>query len=141
AKSALQMAGQDCDVSPSDERADSRFELPGLACFRSRALRENNQNIFGVAEKIRADGETPANANSPCKGQRIRNHGGDESAWHALEKIIRRCSRKSAMQLAQRERGEKAERVEMTGMICHDNERSIRPKIFMPDNFKLVIDP
>src|SRR6266436_7727014 len=138
--SALQIAGQNGDVPPGDERADSRFEFPGLARFRSRALRKNDQDIFGIAEKLRADGEAPANANSPRKGQRVGNHGGDESARHALEKIIRRRSRESAMQLAQGQRGEKAERVKMTGMICYDDERSVRPKIFMPDNFEPVID-
>jgi hypothetical protein len=44
------------------------------------------------------------------------------------------------MQFAQGQRREKAERVEMTGMICYDDERLVRPKIFMPDNFKPVID-
>src|SRR6266568_4408146 len=134
AKSALQIAGQNGDVPPGDERADSRFEFPGLARCRSRALRKNDQNIFGIAEKFRADGEAPANANPPCKGQRIGDHGGDESAWHALEKIICRRSRESAMQFAQGQRGEKTERVEMTGMICHYHERSVRPKILMPYN-------
>src|SRR6266566_1544099 len=140
AKSALQIAGQNGDVPPGDERADSRFEFPGLARFRSRALRKNNQDIFGIVEKFRADGEAPANANSPRKWQRVGNHGGDESAWHALKKIVRRCCRESAMQFAQGQSGEKAERVEMTGMVCHDDERSVRSKIFMPDNFEPVID-
>src|SRR6266480_7573152 len=116
-KSALQIAGQNRDVSPSDERADSRFEFPGLARFRSRALRKNNQDILGIAEKLRADGKAPANANSPRKGQRVGNHGRNESARHALEKIIRRRSREGAMQFAQGQRREKAERVEMAGMI------------------------
>src|SRR6266403_341646 len=52
AKSALQIAGQNRDVPPGDERANSRFELPGLARFRSRALRKNDQDIFGIAEKV-----------------------------------------------------------------------------------------
>src|SRR5467141_4864138 len=91
AKSALQIARQNGDVPPGDDRANSQFEFPGLARFRSRALRKNDQDIFGIAEKIRADGEAPANANSPCKRQRVGNYGGDESARHALEKIIR-CS-------------------------------------------------
>src|SRR5437870_11476269 len=63
AKSALQIAGQNRDVSSGDERADSRFECQGLACFRSRALWKNDQDIFGIVEKFRADGQTPANAN------------------------------------------------------------------------------
>src|SRR5947209_11854543 len=120
AKSALQIAGQNRDVPPGDERANSRFELPGLARFRSRALRKNDQDIFGIAEKVRADGEAPANANSPRKGKRISDHSCDESARHALEKIIRGCSRESVMQFAQGQRGEKTERVEMTRMICYD---------------------
>src|SRR6266480_4684063 len=41
AKSILQIAGQNRDVPPGDERADSRFEFPGLASFRSRAFRKN----------------------------------------------------------------------------------------------------
>jgi len=44
------------------------------------------------------------------------------------------------MQFTQGQSGEKAERIEMTGMICYDDERSIRPKILMPDDFKPVID-
>lgn len=44
------------------------------------------------------------------------------------------------MQFAQRQRSEKAECVKMTGMICHDDKRPVRPKIFVPDNFKPVID-
>jgi len=113
---------------------------PGLTCFRSRAFREDDQDIFGIAEKFQTDGEAPANANSSRKGERIRDHRCDQGARHALEKIIRRRGGKSAMQFAQRQRGKEAERVEMTGMICHDDERSVRPKIFMPDNFKPVID-
>src|SRR5882724_8322552 len=139
-KSALQIARQNRDVPPRDERANSRFEFAGLARFRSRALRENDQDIFGIAEKLRAEGEAPANANSPRKGQRVGNHGSNESARHALKKIIRSSSRESAMQFAQGQRGQKAERVEMTGMICYDVERSVRPKIFVPDDFKPVID-
>src|SRR5437660_4930996 len=134
AKSALQITGQNRDVPPGNECADSRSEFAGLARFRSRALRKNDQDSFGIAEKFRADGEAPPNANSPLKGQRIGNHGGDESARHALEKIIRRRSRESAMQFAQGQRREKAERVEMTGMICNNDERSVRPKILMPDD-------
>ena len=106
----------------------------------TRLLWMTRMFTFGIVEKFRADGQTPANANSPRKGQCIGNHGGDESARHALKKIIRRSSREGAMQFAQGQRGEKAERVEMTGMICYDDERSVRPKIFMPDNFKPVID-
>src|SRR6266480_2970892 len=140
AKSAPQIARQNDDVPPGDERADSRFEFPSLARFRSRALRKNNQDIFGIVEKFRADRQASANANSPRKRQRIRNYRGDKSARDASEKIILRRSRKSPMQFAQGQRGEKAERVEMAGMICHDNERSVRPKIFMADNFKPVID-
>ena len=140
AKSALQKTGKNRDVTPGDEGADSRFELPGLARFRSRAFWKNDQDIFGIVEELRADGEAPAHANSSRKGQRIGNHGSDKSARHALEKIIRSCNRESAMQFAQGQRGEKAERVEMAGMICYDNERSIGPKIFMPDNFEPVID-
>src|SRR6266478_4825645 len=139
-KSALKIAGQNRDVPPGNERANSRFEFPGLACFRSRALRKNDQDIFWIAEKCRTDREAPANTNLPRKRQGIGHHGGDESARHALEKIIRRRSRESAMQFAQGQRGEKAECVEVTGMICYDDERSVRPKIFMPDNFKPVID-
>src|SRR6266446_4735499 len=95
AKSALQIAGQNGDVPSGDERADSRFEFPSLARFRSRTLRKNDQDIFGIAEKFRTDGETSANANSPRKWQRVGNHGRNESARHALEKIIRRSSRES----------------------------------------------
>src|SRR5437588_12198961 len=65
AKSTLQIAGQNRDVPPGNQRANSRFEFPGLARFRSRALRKNDQDIFGIAEKVRADGEAPANANLP----------------------------------------------------------------------------
>ena len=54
-ESALQIAGQNRDVPPRDERANSRFEFPGLARFRSRAFRKNDQDIFGIAEKLRAD--------------------------------------------------------------------------------------
>src|SRR5437762_8201083 len=107
AKGALQITGKNRDVAPGDECADSRFELPRLARFRSRAFWKNDQDIFGIVEKLRADGETPAHANSPREGQRIGNHGRDESARHALEKIIHRRSRESAMQLAQGQRGEK----------------------------------
>src|SRR6266446_888463 len=139
-KSALQITGQNRDVPPGNQRANSRLEFPSLARFRSRAFRKNDQDIFGIAEKLRADGEAPANPNSPRKGQRIGNYGSDESARHALKKIIRSSSREGAMQFAQRQRGEKAERVEMTGMICYDDERSVRPKILMPDNFEPVID-
>src|SRR5438477_2557370 len=60
--SALQIAGQNGDVPPGDERADPRFEFPSLACFRSRTLWKDNQDIFGIAEKFRADGKAPANA-------------------------------------------------------------------------------
>jgi len=140
AKSALQIARQNRDIPPRDERANSRFEFAGLACFRSRALRKNDQDILGIFENLRADGEAPANANSPRKGQGIGNHGSDESARHALKKIIRSSSRESSMQFAQWQRGEKTEGVEMTGMICYDDERSVRPKIFMADDFKPVID-
>src|SRR5438094_5778170 len=97
AKSALQITGKNRDVTPGDEGADSRFELPGLARFRSRAFWKNDQDIFGIVEELRADGEAPAHANSPRKGQRIGNHGSDKSARHALEKIIRSCNRESAM--------------------------------------------
>src|SRR6266513_3706490 len=61
ATSAPQIARQNDDVPPSDERADSRFEFPSLARFRSRALRKNNQDIFGIVEKFRADRQAPAN--------------------------------------------------------------------------------
>src|SRR5216683_3755863 len=44
AKSALQIAWQNRDVPSRDERADSRFEFPGLARFRSCALRKNDQD-------------------------------------------------------------------------------------------------
>src|SRR5438270_13318752 len=80
AKSALQITGQNRDIPPGHQRADSRLEFAGLARLRSRALRKNDQDILRIAEKLRADGEAPANANSSRKGQRIRNHGGDESA-------------------------------------------------------------
>src|SRR5438067_8579004 len=140
AKSALQRTRKNHDVTPGDTCADSRFELLGLACFRSRAFRKDDQDIFGIVEKLRADGEAPAHANSPRKGQRIDNHGRDETARHALEKIIRSCNRESAMQSAQGQRGEKAKRVEMAGMICYDDERLVGPKIFLSDNFEPVID-
>src|SRR5437016_14498301 len=51
AKSALQIAGQNRHVPPGNERADSGFEFLGLACFRSRALRKKDEDIFGIAEK------------------------------------------------------------------------------------------
>src|SRR5947208_15472930 len=69
-KSTLQIAGQNHDVAPGYQRADSRFEFPSLACFRSRAFRKDDQDIFGIAEKFRTDGEAPANANSSRKGER-----------------------------------------------------------------------
>src|SRR5439155_765391 len=106
AKSALQITWQNRYVPPGDERADSRFEFPGLACFRSRALRKNDQDIFWIAEKFRADGEAPANANSARKSERIGNYGSDESARHALKKIIGRCSREGAVQFTQGQRRE-----------------------------------
>src|SRR5437667_8930849 len=108
-KSALKKAGQNRDVPPGNQRANSRFEFPGLARFRSRAFRKNDQDIFGMAEKLRADGEASTNPNSPRKGQRIGNYGSDESARHALKKIIRRCSREGAMQFSKRQRADMAE--------------------------------
>src|SRR5213078_2304318 len=57
AKSALQITWKNRDVPPGDQRADSRFEFPSLARFRSCALRKNDQDIFGIVEKFRADGE------------------------------------------------------------------------------------
>src|SRR5437879_8110380 len=40
AKSALQIAGQNCDVPPGDERADSRLDFRGPARFGSLPFRK-----------------------------------------------------------------------------------------------------
>src|SRR5204863_6853158 len=46
---------------------------------------------------------------------------------------------KRAMQFAQGQSREQAERVQMTAMIGHNNKRSICPEMFVTDNFKSVI--
>src|SRR5438045_9703321 len=60
AKSALQITGKNRDVTPGDEGADSRFELSGLAAFRSRAFWKKKQDIFVLVKELRTGGETPA---------------------------------------------------------------------------------
>src|SRR5947208_14164326 len=56
-KSTLQIAGQNHDVAPGYQRADSRIEFPGLTCFRSRAFNKEEQYIIGIAKKVQTDGE------------------------------------------------------------------------------------
>src|SRR5437867_69687 len=77
-----------------------------------------------------------------CVARRIiaRRANNESNFFWTRQTSALRPRAKSAMQCAQGQRGEKAERVEMAGMICYDNERSIGPKIFMSDNFEPMID-
>ena len=44
------------------------------------------------------------------------------------------------MQFAQRQRCEQAKSIEMAAMIRDDDERAVRPQIFVPDNFETIVN-
>ena len=57
-----------------------------------------------------------------AKGMRIHDHGREPGPGQAAKEIILRRHRKGAMQAPQRQRREQAKRVEMAGMVRHQNE-------------------
>jgi len=52
----------------------------------------------------------------------IHNYGREPGPWEAAKEIIFRRHRKGTMQAPQRQRREQAERVEMAGMVRHQDE-------------------
>src|SRR5437764_1682969 len=69
----------------------------------------------------------------------VHDDRGDPGARHAFEKIIGGGGGKGAMQLAQRQSGEKANRVEMAGVIRDQNERAIVAEVFLSNDFEATI--
>jgi hypothetical protein len=94
-----------------------------------------------MGEQFPAKREALSNPRLPCKWQRVYEYFSSPKPWNALEKVIRCGSWKCTMQLGQRQRSEQTKRVEMTAMIRDDNKRSVGTKIFVPDNFKMIVDP
>src|SRR5881396_2984665 len=78
-------------------------------------------------------------------GKMIRIFSGLLRSSEQMERLRRTRTRRAkgsafVTTAATRQRGKEAERVEMTGMIGHDDKRAICPKIFVPDDLKPVID-
>ena len=138
-KSTIQITWQNAHVAPCYERADSRFELLGLTGSRARSFGENDQNISGIGEQFGANGKTLSHLRLTRKRQGVDYDGCNPDARHALKKIISRGGRKRAMQFAQRQCRQQAERVEMTAVIGDDDEGSVAAEVFVADNFEAMI--
>ena len=135
----MQITRQNSDVAPGHKRADSGFEFLGLARSRSSAFRKYNQNVARIREKFGTNGKALANVCLSREGQRVDHDGRDPGTRHASKKVVRRRRRKSAVQLAQRQRREEAEGIEVARMIRHHDERTVGAQMFVPDDFKAVI--
>jgi hypothetical protein len=71
--------------------------------------------------------------------ERIYYHRRDPGARHTLEKIIGRRGGKRAVQPAQRQPRQQANRVEMAGMIRDQNEGTITPQMLFADDLETAV--
>ena len=139
AESAIQITGQNRNVAAGHERADAALEFLKLSGGGASSFRKNDQDVAGIRQELAANREALADVGLARERQGVHHHRRDPGARHALEKIIRRRRRKGAMQSAQRQAREKANRIEMTGMIRHQDERTIAAQMLLADDFEAAI--
>jgi hypothetical protein len=140
-KSTIQITREDRNVATGYERTNPGFEFLELSSPRTCSFRKNDQNITSLRKKLTANSETLPDMGLAGKRQCINNYRRDPSARHALEKIIRRGRWKCAMQPADWQSCEQADRIEMTGMICNQDKGAITAEIFFPNNLEATISP
>src|SRR5215831_1843812 len=97
-KSAIQITGKNRHIPTSQKGSDACFEFLENAVRGTGSLRENDQDVARLGEKLTAKSETLPGVRLARERQRVNHYRGDPRARHALEKIIRCRCRKSPMQ-------------------------------------------
>jgi len=116
---ALDVRRQDRQVVPQRQQPDARLELAHLPVGRSRPFGEQD-DVGALAHLLAAPGDGPRVEPVPLHGDRIAQQKGEDAFQWIAGEVVLRAQRPDAVDPAQRKRRQQHKRVEVAGVIGHD---------------------
>jgi hypothetical protein len=124
----LDDGGKDRQVVLQRQQADPRLELADRTVRRPGAF--GKQDDVGALRHVPAAvRDSPPVEPIPVHRDRVGQQKGDRSLQRMLEEVVLRAQAADAVDSAERKRGEQHGRIEVAGMIGHDQMPSQSPQL------------